>query len=242
VRDAPDGTAGKRNLLRWVAGWLQVNGELEVAERLREDAMRGAAREAPALLLSEIDRAHGLLADGGDDDAALDLLTGPLRSRVARCDDAGVRMHYHTVMATVLRASGRLDEAVDHVAESVAFAKTAYGPESAVALTRAVCHATLLVDLSRVGEGLRMLVGIHDTQARVLGAEHVATRTTREYMTSVVAAHGVPRRASGRPPPPASAGWSLPQLSLGRSLLLFFCLSVFLLLLFRPQASRESTT
>mmetsp|Transcript_9790 Transcript_9790/g.39852 ORF Transcript_9790/g.39852 Transcript_9790/m.39852 type:complete len:93 (+) Transcript_9790:122-400(+) len=72
-RDAPDTSDLRRRAFGAVASLLRVNDEIDAADRLDEEVLRGLPRDHHSVLLSETYRAAYVMRT--DPGAALDILT-----------------------------------------------------------------------------------------------------------------------------------------------------------------------
>jgi len=169
----------QRQAFRCGAGLLRCNDENDAADRLSEAAVRGLASDHHQVLKSEIERAASVVRTNPD--AGLEILTR-LRPRVARCTAASVPVEYASLMAVVLGALNRPREALPAALESVELATAYHGPESATTLRAMDTLARVVAQLGRVDEGIARLKRVHDTQTRVLGADHRDTRQTKRVL------------------------------------------------------------
>jgi len=193
-RDGTDTSVEARRSLGAVANFVRHGHELDVADRLGEEAVRGLDRDHPEVLVAEINKA----ASTSNPDAALEILTR-LGPRMAECTVRDIRVIYADVMACVLAILGRLDEALCYAAEAVEIATAHYGPESEVTLRNMRQHAMLIIRVGRLDEGSAKLARLLATETRVLGADHRQTRATKVVHCSVQSARMLSQHARSTP-------------------------------------------
>mmetsp|Transcript_9646 Transcript_9646/g.39352 ORF Transcript_9646/g.39352 Transcript_9646/m.39352 type:complete len:286 (+) Transcript_9646:123-980(+) len=177
-RDSP-ASDDTRCTLRTVAFTFRKNYENDAADRVDEDVLRGLGRDHPEMLRAEVERAVSVLPTRPD--TALEILTG-LRFRIAQCAVGSIRWSYADIMALVLALLDRPQDALRFANESVELATAIRGPESETTLHGTGVYARLLIEVGRVDEGIARLKRVHDTQTRVLGADHRDTRQTKRVL------------------------------------------------------------
>jgi len=183
-RDTPS-RVDKCHAGKSLAGVLATFGELDVVERLHDEAGRGVADDN-LILSMEAERARSLVKLFRPRDA-LEILSR-VRPRMELRANAHVRIKYNYVMSTTLAVLGRVEDALPLTADVVECARTdQYGPHSAGTLNAMDFRAVFLQKNGGFEEAKVMLRHVLAARTRLLGPNHEQTRRTVDILRRVAA-------------------------------------------------------
>jgi len=190
-RDAP-ASADKVLALSNLASPLMVSMEVDVAERLYEEARRDVADPVGmrVILHSDVTRACALNHVSRSRDA-FDVLVR-IQPIANWCDenhllDYGLYYRFALVFGVVLAQLGRVEAALPLAAEAGALARSCYGPQSTEAFGRMYVQGQHLAKIGRIEEAKATLGHVLAMRTRYLGPDHPCTRETRDELNRIPA-------------------------------------------------------